>query len=166
MAEYAAIAALAVGVAAAGTSAYAAHEQGEQQAKVAKYNQRVAENQAAMAEDQGKLAAEGERDRQRRLMATQHARQAASGVVTTEGSPLVVQMDSARQAERDLQLLRYGTDVRATGWASEAELQRGYSSYARRAGNLNAGVSLLAGAGSTAANAYGYYGPRRTTAYA
>jgi Flp pilus assembly protein TadB len=155
MAEYAAVAAVVIGVAAAGASAYASYEQAEQQKKSAKYNQRVAENQAAQAKEQGKLAAESERDRQRRLLATQHVRQAASGVLTTEGSPLVVQADSVRQGQRDLQLIEYGTDVRATGWSAEAELQRGQASWYRKAGAINAGVSLLGGV-SSAAGQYAY----------
>jgi hypothetical protein len=87
-------------------------------------------------------------------------RQAASGVLTTEGSPLVVAMDSARQAERDQQLLRFGTDVRATGWAAEAELQGSAAKWYQKAGTLNAGVSLLAGASSVA----NIYASRKTSA--
>jgi hypothetical protein len=159
MAEYVAVAAIVVGAA---VSAAAAYEQGQQQSKTANYNRRVAENQAALAKEQGKLAAESERDRQRRLLATQHVRQAASGVLTTEGSPLVVAMDSARAAERDLQLIRFGTDVRATGWAAEAELQRSAGRWYQRAGTMNAGVSLLSGVG----NAAGTYASYRTRASA
>jgi hypothetical protein len=149
-AEAALVVAVAAAVAASAVSAYASYEQGEQQKKVAKYNQRAAENQAALEKEKGRLAAESERDRQRRLLATQHVRQAASGVLTTEGSPLVVAMDSARQAERDQQLIRFGTDVRATGWAAEAELQRSAGRWYQRAGTMNAGVSLLQGASSVA----------------
>src|SRR2546427_13261839 len=87
--HYAAIPYIVVAIAAAGT-AYAASESAAAQQRQADYNKKVAENQMLYAQEQGKIAAEGEALRQKRIMATQHAAYAASGIDTTEGTPLVV----------------------------------------------------------------------------
>src|SRR5207249_7210331 len=81
--------AIVAAAASAGTAAYAASEQAAAQRRQADYNKKVAENQMLYAQEQGKLTAEGEALRQRRIMATQHAAYAASGIDTTEGTALV-----------------------------------------------------------------------------
>jgi hypothetical protein len=153
------IAVVAVAVAGAAVSAYAAYESGQQQAAAARYNRKVAQNQATSAQDQGELAAERERERNRRLLASQRAAYGASGVITTEGSPLLVQMDSAREAVRSEQLLRYNADLAETGFRSQATLQGFYARSAERAGAIGAGASLLSGLANVG---MAYYGPRAT----
>jgi len=150
-AETVAIVGLAVAAIGTGVSAYAASEQAHQQQEQARYNRKVAENQQAYALEQGRLQAEAEEDKQRHIMAAQHVAYAASGVVTEEGTPLLVAMDSARRATKDLQLIKYGTDVRASGWSSEAMLLGIMANRYGQQRATNAGVSLLGGLSTTAA---------------
>src|SRR3990167_5430894 len=79
-------------------SAYAAYQSGQQQAKALDYQAKVARNQATAAQQAAQVAAENARERNRRVLASQRARIGASGVIGSEGSPLLVQLESAEQA--------------------------------------------------------------------
>ena len=151
---------IAVSVAAAAAQAYSIYQTGQSQAAAARYNRQVAQNQATLARQQAALEEETTREKQRRFMAAQRAAFGAAGV-TEEGSPLLVMADTARQAERDLQLIRYGGEVSAAGFEAQAGLQRFYARQAERTGAIGAGVSLLGNVANIASQSY--YWRRRTT---
>ena|SRR3989338_7296189 len=125
------MAVIAGAIAALGTivSAYAAYQSGQQQAKALDYQAKVARNQATAAQQAAQVAAENARERNRRVLASQRARIGASGVIGSEGSSLLVQLESAER------------------------LRRFEAGASRRAGTLGAGASLLQGAGTV----YGIY---------
>lgn len=149
------VAAIASAVVAAGASAYAGYAASEAQADAADYNKKVARNQAALATQQAEIDAQNLHERNRRILAQELAVQAGSGVETTEGSPLLVRADTARQMARDEYLTRYGGAVRAGGYEQQAGLQSLYASNYRSAAEVGAGVSLLSsGAGITRSYAY------------
>ena len=154
MAEYVAAAAAVVGAAVA---AYGTYESGQQASKAAKYNAKVADQQAELATRAGAQAEADSRERSRRLMATQRAALGTSGV-TTEGTPLLTLLDTAQQAEMDALRARYSGEVRSQGFASEAVLLRSRAGQARTAGAIGAGATLLTGAGNVG-NDY-FYGRR------
>lgn len=132
--------------AAAAVSAVGAISAGQQQAKMAKYNASVAEQQAAAARAQADIAANQHRRRAKLLNSAQQAAIAGSGV-TPEGSPLIVMADSAAEAEYDAQLIRYGGEINASQAMSQAALDRMQARSARLGSYFSAGGSLLMGAG-------------------
>ena len=118
-------------VAATAYSAYSSYQSG-QEAKSAK------KKEAARLAESYKVREEQERERGRRLLATQRARMGASGI-EYEGSPLLVQMESAAQLEKDLLNIRRGAQ-----WDISETLFEG-EQYAR-AGTRRAGTTILTGA--------------------
>jgi hypothetical protein len=132
---------------AAGT--YAQYEQAQTQEKYAKYNAKVAENQAAGERMRAGVAADQQRELHRRVIANQRAQYGASGVDVASGSPLLVIADSARQAELDAQIILSGGEARASGFQSQAALDRFQGRAASQAGYVNAGSTLLSGTSNT-----------------
>jgi hypothetical protein len=119
--------------------------QGVQASNAAKANARAYEADAVAAQQAAALAEQQSRRESERLLSTQRARYAAAGV-TLEGSPLLVQVDSAKQAELEALTIRYGGNVEATANRNKAAFQRSNASAYRAAGLINAGQTLLAGA--------------------
>jgi hypothetical protein len=155
-AEWVAIIGAAAAVAGAGVGAYAASEQAATARDTAKFNERVAENEALASRYAAQVEAENRRTQYRRILASQRARIGGSGVAGSEGSPLLVQLASEEQAELDLERVKYAGETRARVSESEGILQGFYGSRAMKAGAFRAGTSLLEGTGQ-AANIYGTY---------
>lgn len=147
-------------VAAAGVSAYATYSSYQNQQKAAKYNRQVAENQATASRQAAQIEADMRRDRARRIISAQRAEYGQAGVDVSEGSPLLVQADTAYQGELDAQRALYGGELQATG----AESQAGFFEFQRRAA-ASAGPIATAGVGlagaSQAASMYGSYRARQ-----
>ena len=146
----------------AAVSAYAAYASSEAQAQAADYNKKVAKNQQVMSRQAAELEVENRRRLYARQQSAQRAAIGASGLEGSEGSPLLVQMDSAAEAQKDLERVRYAGEVRATGYGAEAKLQKFYARTARKAGYVGVGTSLLAGAASAYA---AYSGIPKTGGY-
>lgn len=127
------------GVAVAGTI-----QSGRAQAKMAEYNAQVAKREAQVAEQNAAYEEAMHRKEGARLMATQRARYAKSGV-TSSGSPLLVMEDTAAEIERDALAIRYGGNVAAANARSSATLSRLTGSQAKTASYYSAGSSLLTG---------------------
>lgn len=140
-------------------TAYATYSASQAQAAAQDYQAKVARNQQQQARDAAAIAAQNAEARMKRVLAAQRAAIGASGVMSTEGSPLLVQLDSAEEAAFDLAKIRYSGEVRATGYRAEEILQRWQAGATRRAGYIGAGASLLGGA----ASAYGAYSRGRTS---
>jgi|SRR5262245_4548142 len=152
--------AIATAALAGAASAYGTYEAGQQRAEAASYNKKVAENQAAYATQQAEIEAQNLAERQKRQRASQRVAIGASGI-DEEGSPLLVEADTARQQARDLYLTRYGGEVRAHAAMEEAGLQTLYGRQAQQAGAIGAGTALLSTGAGIVANTYygrgGYY---------
>lgn len=133
-------------------TAYVAYEASQAQAAQAEYQQKVAKNEATARRDAASIEAENLRDRQRAVMAAQRAGIGASGVLPSEGTPLLVQTDSAEKAALNEARVRYSGEVGARFAESEAILEGYKARTARRMGYINAGASLLRGAGSAASS--------------
>ena len=149
-----------VGVVAAAASAYAAYSASEAQAQSMRYQQKVAKNQAQQAAQAAQIARENARAEHQRVLASQRARLGASGVISSEGSPLLVQMESAEQAALDEARITYAGQVQATGYRSQEILLGFEAQKTREIGAIGAGASLLGGVSSAGA---GYYGRSSTT---
>lgn len=146
--------AAAVAVVAALASAYATYSASQAQAASNRYNAKVAENQAINAQNEAKVEMERRRELYRRQMAAQNAAIGASGVVSYEGTPLLLEVDSAEQAALDLARVRYQGETRSTAYQSEVNLQRFAAKSNVRQGYIGAGASLLQGASSATGASY------------
>ncbi len=114
------------------------------QSQAAKFQAKVAEQQA----ERERLAAETEADtfrrRHSRLLGTSRARRAGSNI-TGEGSPLLVDEQSAAEIELGFRTILSGGTARATRLEQEARLARFKGKAALTAGAFEAGSSLLGG---------------------
>jgi len=133
-------------------SAYASYEGGRQQQKLANYNASLAERAAARAKKKAALEAQLQRRRNQQVLGRHRAVAAASGVESTTGTPLLVQLDTATESELDALAIKYGGDVEAAKLRSEASMERFRGKIAYKQGQLNAGVSLLQGVGRAYGN--------------
>lgn len=134
----------------AGVSAYSSYEAGQNASAIARYNaqQQQAQNQYALEASAAKSLAE--REENQKVLASQEAAFAAGGVVVNEGSPLTVRAKQAALLERRALNTDYeGAIAYRTGTgAVTQDLMEGAA--AKQAGNLNAGATLLSGAGQAA----------------
>ena len=159
VAAFAAVLSVAVNV---GGAIYSA----DQQRKAADYNAYkedeaadYANQSAANAEISAKNKAEYDekihRESVRRILSQQRALYGDSGL-SMEGSPLLVMEDSMKQGELDALAIRHGGNINVARVSSSGNLLRMQGQNAQTAGYINAGSTLLAGAGK-AAGAYGEY---------
>ncbi len=142
-------------------SAYATYSASQAQASAQDYQAKVAKQQQQAARDAAAIAAQNAEARMKRVLGAQRAAIGAAGVLGTEGSPLLVQLQSAEDAALDIARIRYGGEARASGFRAEEILQRWQAGATRRAGYIGAGASLLGGA----AKAYGVYSTGKTSPY-
>ena len=138
--------AVAATVAAAAAGAYAAYASSQAQAQAADYQRKVSKNQAQAAKQAAEIGAENARVQHQRVLATQRNRLGATGVLPSEGSPLLVQMESAESAALDEARIRYSGEVQATGYRSNEILAGFEAKTARQLGYVGVGTSLLGGA--------------------
>ncbi len=131
--------------ASAAVSAAGAIQQGEASRKSAEYQAAISENNALAARQQAELDERRERERARRVMASQRARAAKGGVMPDEGSPLFVSLAADEKAEIEALNLRRAGELRSNDLRSRAAQQRFHGEVDERSGTLRAGVSLLNG---------------------
>ncbi len=133
----------AVGGAAAYTQSQAAREQGEAVARAARWNAQLAENEAKAEEARRRRVS-------RRLLATQRARIAASGV-QIEGSPLELLASNAAELEIEALTARYRGQT-------TADLERARARTAQRTARKISQAELLGGAASVGSSLFGAFG--------
>ena len=151
MAFAVAIASVAVAAVAAGVGAYGQYAAAQQQQDVAKYQGKLQQNQAAAVQAQAQSASDTLREQDRRVMAQQRAIVGGEGL-STEGSPLMILLDSTEQAQLEQQRVKYGGSLQAAGFQNQAKLLNYEGAQYARAGYTQAGTTLLTGAASAAGN--------------
>jgi hypothetical protein len=129
----------------------------EQRAAANRYNEKLAKNAAQAATNAAAVEMANRRERYQRLLASQRAAIGASGV-TEEGSPLLVEMDSAEQAALDLARVRYSGELHSTAYTQEAQLEK----FKTRAGRQGTYVRGAAYGASILADAYGGYAKNKS----
>jgi hypothetical protein len=148
-----AIIAASVSAIGAGASAYSQYETGKATQRLNEYNAQIADQNAQVAARDANIQANQIRDRNRRIEASQRAAFAASGVVGETGSPLMVQVKQAAYLEMGaLETERQG-NIEAGKQRQQAVIDRMSGKIAAQSGAMNAGATLLQGAGN-AAGAY------------
>lgn len=143
---------LAIGaVAAAGGTAYSA----VQQSDAADYNAKVARRQAAWEQMRAKAEADRQAEKDQRLLSTQRAHIAASGLDPADATPLRLLAETAAQANVDYRNILLGGEMQANDLRSRANMFRQQGRDALIGGALGA-TSQLAGGASR----YGQYQTR------
>lgn len=125
---------------AAGAQAKAARRQAQEQERVAESETAAAEMEAVSTREAAFFEEQQSRRRSALLLGRQRARTAASGLAVTSGSPLLLELDSIRQAEIEaLTIRRSGESVAEARFlagrvrASQARFQAGMSRLQARA---------------------------------
>lgn len=126
----------------AAMSAVSAISGAQQQKQAAKYNQKIANQQAVAAQKEAAANADKQRRAASETIGSMQASYAASGV-TLEGSPLEVLEQSARNAKLDELNIRWSGDTRAQGYRATANLEGARASNAMTSGYLSAAGSLF-----------------------
>ena len=147
---YITAAVIAASVLSAAVTAYSSYAQGQAASQAARYNARVAEQQAESARQAAAADAETRRRQLDRVLGTQRARYGASGVIPSEGSPLLVMMESEEEAALDVARVRHGGAAAAHGLGLESSILRRQARQASRAGFLSGTSALLTGVSSGA----------------
>jgi hypothetical protein len=124
---------------------------GRQANAVAGYNAKVAENNAQAERDRAAYDASLQKDQLRRVVGAQRAAGAASGLDITQGTPVAVLGDTAKQGELDVLARLYSGESAATASLNDAQRFRAEGKAAQTAGFINAGTNLLSGFGKMAA---------------
>ncbi len=119
---------------------------GQAAANAAEFNAEVAQQQAERERQIALREAEDFRRQNSRVLAASRARRAGSGV-TSQGSPLLVDESTAAEIELSAQNILVGGATRASRLGQQAALDKSQARSARIGGFLNAGSTLLTGAG-------------------
>jgi len=145
--EWIVVAVIAVGaLASAGTAVYS----GEQARKAQSYNADAMEEQARAERMKADYEAGILKRNADKMRARMRLNYLSSGVDISEGTAMMVMAEDAKQAEMDFQAIRYGGNAAAIRAKQEARMARYQGASAARAGYINAGSSLLTGAGQAA----------------
>jgi regulator of protease activity HflC (stomatin/prohibitin superfamily) len=122
------------------------------QAAVMEYNARVQEQEARAIRAQAEYKAKRQAEEAARYASSLRAGMAASGVVTSEGTPLMIEAKQAAESELENLMIGYQGQVGANRALSQASLDRMQAdiykrkaSSASRAGLMGAGTTLLTG---------------------
>ncbi len=145
--EWIVVAVIAVGaLASAGTAVYS----GEQARKAQSYNADAMEEQARAERMKADYEASILKRNAEKMRARMRLNYLSSGVDISEGTAMMAMAEDAKQAEMDFQAIRYGGNAAAIRAKQEARMARYQGASAARAGYINAGSSLLTGAGQAA----------------
>lgn len=123
-----------------------AAQAGRAQQDMSGYQAAIMQQQAERERKQAEADATELRSRNQRLMARQRTLYSASGV-TREGTPLLVEEDTAAEAELEALKVLSGGQVRATRLEQQAGLERFSGRLAKQQGYARGGALLLSGVG-------------------
>jgi hypothetical protein len=146
MAEYASAIATVVAVAGAAVSTYAAVKQSEQTAALSESIRKQKLQEAQQASETAAFEETQHRRKIALLMGKEEAILAAAGVATTSGTPLIQEIDLARQGELEALSIRRGGQIQAGGASFEA----GIAKYRRDVSRGAVPLQIVGGALSAA----------------
>lgn len=140
-------------VMAAAVAAYAQYQQGKSEEEAMEMEAEYREHEGTLIENQAVREADAHRKAVRRLIATQRAKMAASGVDIGSGSPLELFAQTAYDGEMDAQDIIYAGKIGKQTKGMAANMARFRGSQAKIAGKWAAAGTLASGT----ASAYGSY---------
>jgi len=151
---------------AAAVAAYAQYQQGKQQEEVQELEAEYREHEGTLIENQAIREADSHRKAVRRLIATQRAKMAASGVdISSEGSPLTLFAQTAYEGEMDAQDIIYAGKIGKQTKGMAASMSRFRGSQAKIAGRWAAMGTLASGTAKAYGAASGGAGGGQTSSY-
>ena len=127
-------------------SALSAIQQGSYQRQVAQYNARVAENRKIALQQQADLDVKRHRERVKRVKASQQVAFLKSGVQLS-GTPVDVITDTEARGLLDEKIIRFNAAQGIAAAETEAALSVAEGEQAFQSGLIDAGTSILSGAG-------------------
>lgn len=143
----------------------AAKMQAQQQAGMYAYNAQIAEANGIEAKAAADRNAEIQRQKVGNLLSTQRAMYAKAGVDTSEGSPLLVEEDTAARGEFDAKVMEHEGDMGLWRARNQVAQDQYGGSAALWGGDMQAnaldsaaGTTLLTGMGKTAMQAGSMWG--------
>jgi hypothetical protein len=148
-------------VAAIGTAVQVTASKGNQRVaeNISAFNRRLAVRDAELALESGRKKAEDVRENTRKIISSNRAAFGASNLVTTSGSPLLVQLRQAEEGEETAQDVLLQSRLQAAGFSAQASLDEfqqriiGRRARSERTGAILNGVSRgLSTAGSLRSN--------------
>lgn len=131
-------------------SALSSISQGRSAQVMGEYNAKVAEVDAQAKRQAAEFEASRHQRETLRLLGSQRAAFASSGVEVGAGSPLLVASDTAGEAELDRLAILYGGEIGASQSMATAAAERLAGRAAATRGVMRAGESLLSGAAAVA----------------
>ena len=144
-------------------AAYAAHQQREaakDEQKMMEYQGKMEEREGELAEQQARRNADAHRKAVRRLISTQRAKMAASGVDIGSGSPLTLFAQTAYDGEMDAQDMIYAGKISKSNADLRAKMAYFRGRVAVTQGNRRAIGTLASGTASAMGS---YQGGSTTT---
>ena len=135
---------------AAAAAGYQAYQSSQDAKDMARYNRRVANNNALAQRYAAEQRADVQKSQDDVTQARYRAAAAAGGVEGDTGSALLLEIENAQQSELNQTRIRYGGEMAAYGYEREAELQRFIGKKAKAETGSRVGLSVL---GSLAGNA-------------
>ena len=130
-------------------SAYGNIQQGKANKKAHDYNATMLRQNAAVEEQQGGAREEAQRRAARKVIGSQAAA-IAQGGTGTGGSAADIMQQSATNAELDSLMIRYESNLKATGMKNQAAGENYAGKVAKQAGYYGAIGSVLSGASAYA----------------
>lgn len=127
--------------------AVSAVSQARQQQAASKYNEKVANQQATVANQVAESNAERQKRSAAKKIGSMEAAYAASGV-SQEGSVIDVLEESSRNAELDRLNILHGGKLQALGYQNTAALNKAQGKNAMSAGYMSAAGTLIGGSGA------------------
>lgn len=158
MCEPATLTIIAVGaaVAAAGVSAYGQYQQGEFQKSVAKENAKIAEDEAALAQQRGAIAAGVQRMKASQEIGQARAAAGENGIELTSGTTLDAIADARMLSELDAQTIKNNAAREAWGYKVGAVNAIAQGQAGQLAGRYGAGATLIGAAAQAASMGAAY----------
>jgi hypothetical protein len=140
----------AVAIIGAGVSAYSSYSQAQDAKAADEYNEKVADQNAISAEQQGQEQAQLQQQQAAKTIGAAVAGYGASGVESGSGSALDVLSESASNSELDRQNILYKAKLQANGYQDEGDLDSAKAATRDEQGELGATAAILSGAGKAA----------------
>ncbi len=146
------IAGIAMSTAGAAYSGISAYQQGQAESAQNKYNAELEQQHAKEIEKATEVKQQRQAEEAARAMSTMEAGMGKAGIVSTAGTPLMIQAKQASELELQNLMIGYEGGIEAGQARSQAEIYKMKSKAARQAGmsglisgGLTAGGTLLAG---------------------
>lgn len=140
--------ALALAAASTGTAIYSQQQQAKSAANAAEYNNQLAQREAQNRELESAEASRRERIKNRRRLARIRNQLAASGTLTTTGTPLTILGESSANMEIGLADAKRRSDMEAAALRQQGQMGLWEADNYQQAANLNSVATGLSGLSS------------------